>query len=66
MPKAKSRTKRTDLQRWLERQRPARIGAQTPLGRAGEPEEIAGAVAWLLGEDASYVTGAILRVAGGR
>jgi len=26
MPKAKSRTKRTDLQRWLERQRPARIG----------------------------------------
>ena len=26
MPKAKSRTKRADLQRWLERQRPARIG----------------------------------------
>ena len=50
----------------LDPERPARIGAQTPLGRAGEPEEIAGAVAWLLGDDASYVTGAILRVAGGR
>jgi NAD(P)-dependent dehydrogenase (short-subunit alcohol dehydrogenase family) len=47
-------------------ERPARVGATTPLGRAGEPEEIAGAVAWLLSDDASYTTGAILRVAGGR
>ena len=46
--------------------RPARVGAQTPLGRAGDPEEIAGAIAWLLSDDASYTTGAILRVAGGR
>src|SRR5256885_1815432 len=36
-----------------------------PMGRAGEPEEIAEAVAWLLGPAASYTTGAILRVAGG-
>jgi NAD(P)-dependent dehydrogenase (short-subunit alcohol dehydrogenase family) len=50
----------------LDPERPARVGAQTPLGRAGEPEEIAGAVAWLLSDDASYTTGAILRVAGGR
>jgi NAD(P)-dependent dehydrogenase (short-subunit alcohol dehydrogenase family) len=47
-------------------QRPQRIGATTPLGRSAHPEEIAGAVAWLLSEDASYTTGAILRVAGGR
>jgi glucose 1-dehydrogenase len=47
-------------------QRPARIGATTPLGRSAQPEEIAGAVAWLLSPDASYATGAILRVAGGR
>jgi NAD(P)-dependent dehydrogenase (short-subunit alcohol dehydrogenase family) len=47
-------------------ERPARIGAQTPLGRAGDPEEIAAAIAWLLSDDASYTTGAILRVAGGR
>lgn len=50
----------------LDPERPARVGAQTPLGRAGEPDEIAGAVAWLLSDDASYTTGAILRVAGGR
>ncbi|SCL31839.1 NAD(P)-dependent dehydrogenase, short-chain alcohol dehydrogenase family [Micromonospora rhizosphaerae] len=36
-----------------------------PMGRAGEPDEIAGAIAWLLGPDASYTTGAVLRVAGG-
>jgi len=50
----------------LDPARPDRIGAQTPLGRAGEPHEVAAAVAWLLSEDASYTTGAILRVAGGR
>ena len=35
-------------------------------GRAGEPEEIAEAILWLLSERASYTTGATLRVAGGR
>lgn len=37
-----------------------------PIGRAAEPEEIAEPVLWLLSEQASYTTGAILRVAGGR
>ncbi|RKQ88180.1 NAD(P)-dependent dehydrogenase (short-subunit alcohol dehydrogenase family) [Solirubrobacter pauli] len=46
-------------------ERPAKVAERVPLGRAGEPEEIAGAVAWLLSDDASYTTGAILRVAGG-
>ncbi|MEU7589576.1 SDR family oxidoreductase [Micromonospora sp. NPDC049230] len=36
-----------------------------PLGRAGEPDEIAAAIAWLLGPDASYTTGTVLRVSGG-
>ncbi|GAA2028783.1 SDR family NAD(P)-dependent oxidoreductase [Polymorphospora rubra] len=45
--------------------RPNRIAQRAPLGRAGEPDEIAAAVAWLLSPDASYATGAILRVAGG-
>jgi NAD(P)-dependent dehydrogenase (short-subunit alcohol dehydrogenase family) len=46
--------------------RPARMAPQIPLGRAGDPDEIAAAVAWLLGPEASYVTGATLRVTGGR
>jgi len=37
-----------------------------PLGRAGQPEEIAEPVLWLLSPAASFTTGAILRVAGGR
>lgn len=40
--------------------------ARTPLGRTGAPEDIAGAVAWLLGDAAGYVTGQTLRVDGGR
>ena len=38
---------------------------QIPLGRLGEPEEIAAAVAWLAGDEASYVTGATVFVDGG-
>jgi len=42
-----------------------RLASRIPLGRAGEPDEIALAIAWLLGPQAGYVTGAVLRVAGG-
>lgn len=45
--------------------RPDRVAARIPLGRAGEVEEIAAAIGWLLGTEASFVTGATLRVAGG-
>ncbi len=38
---------------------------QTQLGRAGEPEEVAAAIAFLASEDASYVTGQTLNVSGG-
>ncbi|MBD9480403.1 pteridine reductase [Pseudoxanthomonas sp. PXM02] len=40
--------------------------AQTPLGRVGDPDDIAGTVAWLLGDAAGYVTGQVIRVDGGR
>jgi NAD(P)-dependent dehydrogenase (short-subunit alcohol dehydrogenase family) len=43
-----------------------RVADRVPLGRVGEPEEIAAAIAWLLGDDCPYATGATLRVAGGR
>lgn len=43
-----------------------RVGPLVPLGRAGEPEEVAAVVAFALSEAASYVTGTTLRVAGGR
>ncbi|MDG4766137.1 SDR family oxidoreductase [Solwaraspora sp. WMMD406] len=45
--------------------RPARIAPMVPLRRAGQPDEIAGAIAWLLGPEASYTTGTVIRVAGG-
>jgi NAD(P)-dependent dehydrogenase (short-subunit alcohol dehydrogenase family) len=43
-----------------------RVGAKVPLGRPGEPAEVAEAIAWLMSDAASYVTGTTLRVAGGR
>jgi NAD(P)-dependent dehydrogenase (short-subunit alcohol dehydrogenase family) len=46
--------------------RAERIGATAPLARAGEADEVARAVLWLLSEEASYITGAILDVSGGR
>ena len=43
-----------------------RLGQETPMGRCGRPEEVAEAIVWLLSDAASYVTGSILDVAGGR
>lgn len=42
-----------------------RIIGRTPLGRWGEPADVAGAVTFLCGEDARFVTGAVLPVDGG-
>ncbi len=39
---------------------------KVPMGRAAAPQEIAEAIVWLLSDTASYVTGTVLRVAGGR
>jgi 3-oxoacyl-[acyl-carrier protein] reductase len=39
--------------------------AQTPLGRIGEPEDIARAVVFLASDDASWITGQVLQSSGG-
>jgi len=41
------------------------IVSQVPMKRIGQPEEIAGAVAFLASQDASFITGAELPVDGG-
>jgi NAD(P)-dependent dehydrogenase (short-subunit alcohol dehydrogenase family) len=46
--------------------RAAKLGATTPLGRAGTAAEVAEAIVWLLGDASSYVNGAILDVSAGR
>jgi 3-oxoacyl-[acyl-carrier protein] reductase len=43
----------------------AKENASIPLGRPAEPDEIAAAIAFLAGPDASYITGIVLPVAGG-
>lgn len=43
-----------------------RVKATVPMGRGGQPEEVARAILWLLSDDASYSTGAIIDVSGGR
>jgi NAD(P)-dependent dehydrogenase (short-subunit alcohol dehydrogenase family) len=49
-----------------EPDRVARMSPSIPMGRSGSAEEVAEVILWLLSEKASYVTGANIRVAGGR
>ncbi|WP_435234369.1 glucose 1-dehydrogenase [Psychromonas sp. PT13] len=43
-----------------------RLSPEIPLQRGGKPEEVATAIAWLLSDEASYVTGTFIDVAGGK
>jgi NAD(P)-dependent dehydrogenase (short-subunit alcohol dehydrogenase family) len=62
-PAYKSELKLTDTQ--IE-QYVALTAELTPLGRPGQPDEIAKAVSFLASDDASYITGAELFVDGGK
>ena len=44
----------------------AKFGSDTPLGRAGEPEEVATSFVFLASDDSSYMTGQVLHPNGGR
>ena len=46
--------------------RVARMRSSVPLQRGGMPEEVAAAILWLLSDEASFTTGAIIDVSGGR
>jgi NAD(P)-dependent dehydrogenase (short-subunit alcohol dehydrogenase family) len=46
--------------------RSALVGPTLPMGRPGRPEEVAQAILWLLSQEASYVSGAVLDVTGAR
>jgi 3-oxoacyl-[acyl-carrier protein] reductase len=55
----------TDMTTALPEAAKAGIIDQTPLGRIGRPEEVAAAVVFLASEEASYITGQVVRVNGG-
>ena len=55
----------TDMTRVLPEEVKAKILAQVPLGRIGQPEDIAAAVKFLASEEAAYITGHVLAVNGG-
>jgi NAD(P)-dependent dehydrogenase (short-subunit alcohol dehydrogenase family) len=45
--------------------RAKKVVAHTPMGRYGEPEELAGTVIWLLSDASTFVTGAVVPIDGG-
>ena len=55
----------TDMTAALGQDRLDQLTAAVPLGRMAQPEEIAGVVAFLAGDDAAYITGAVIPVDGG-
>jgi 3-oxoacyl-[acyl-carrier protein] reductase len=55
----------TDMARALPEERRREMVAHVPLGRLGTADEVAGTVAFLLGDDAAYITGAVINISGG-
>ena len=56
----------TDMMSGFSSAQQESMAANIPMRRVAEPSEIAAGVAWLLSDDASFVCGANLRIAGGK
>ncbi|MBN2033185.1 MAG: 3-oxoacyl-[acyl-carrier-protein] reductase [Deltaproteobacteria bacterium] len=56
---------RTEMTEVLSEKVKASLLQQIPMGRAGEPEDVAEAVYWLCSDGASYITGQVIHVNGG-
>ena len=55
----------TDMVRSISDEMMKKILEKIPLGRLGKPDEVAGAVAYLLSEEGSYITGQVIDINGG-
>ena len=55
----------TDMTAAMNEETRAKYAAQIPLGRLGQPEDVAKAVAFLASDDAKYITGQVIGVDGG-
>lgn len=56
----------TDILKQVSREHVQYMLSRIPLGRAGQPEEVAALVAWLCSEECSFSTGAVFDISGGR
>jgi NAD(P)-dependent dehydrogenase (short-subunit alcohol dehydrogenase family) len=45
--------------------RAKKVLARTPMGRYGEPQDLLGALVWLLSDSSSFVTGSVIPIDGG-
>ncbi|MBN98995.1 MAG: beta-ketoacyl-ACP reductase [Gemmatimonadetes bacterium] len=55
----------TDMVRAISKEKLADFLGEIPMGRLGYPDEVANVVCFLLSEEASYITGSVLRIDGG-